>query len=132
MNRELLPTRQRRARHLAGSQSMQDPGARRYSVLHLCPGPHRQRSDVACGFVYLPDGDLSLQSCPECGQYRLVRAGIHVGQPRLFGIVFDLRLILRDKFATPGCSSKLNPTHGRQSPSVRPLDAVAECRSMGF
>ncbi len=107
------------------AQSMQDPGARRYSVLHLCPGPHRRSGDVACGFVYLPDADL--QSCPECGQYRLVRAGIHEGQPRLFGIVFDLHMILRDKFATPGYSSQLNPTHGRQSPSSRPLDAVAEC-----
>ena len=36
-------------------------------------------------------------------------------------------MILRDKFATPGYSSQLNPTHGRQSPSSRPLDAVAEC-----
>ena len=86
------------------------PNLKRYYVLHLCPGPHKRSGGVACGYVYLPDDERL--SCPDCKQYRLVQVGVHVGSPRLFGIVFDFDMIWQDKFATPGYSSQLNPTHG--------------------
>ena len=125
MNSQLLFPRGNDAPNWPEALALDVDGTRRFHTLHLCPGPHRRKGDVPCGYVYL-SVEPELQSCPQCGQYRLVQSGLLVGQPRWFGIVFDFSMIWRDRFATPGYSSMLNPTHGRRLPQARPLDDKME------
>jgi len=125
MNNQLLFPRGNDAPTWPEALALDVDGTPRFHTLHLCPGPHRRKGDVPCGYVYL-SAEPELQSCPRCGQYRLVQSGLLVGQPRWFGITFDFRKIWQDRFATPGYSSMLNPTHGRRLPQARPLDDKME------
>ena len=73
----------------------------------LCP---------VCGTLYLEEGGAargaSVCKCKVCKHPRYVQHGQLAGKPCAWCLLFDLEIIFKRWFATPGFSATFNPHHG--------------------